>query len=103
MDKYVNNVGFRKKFMIVVNIISAIILFGSILYHIIMGPGHELSEGEMNALLILMGITAASYGAARALPGSVEYTVPDHRSFDSTVKSSSGDGFPPPPSPPTQT
>jgi hypothetical protein len=84
-EKFVNNVGFRKKFMIVVNIIASLILFGSIVYHVVMGPGHQLSDGEMNALLILMGIASTAYGAARALPGSVEYTAPEHLGMDSTL------------------
>lgn len=70
--------------MIVINIISAVILFGAIIYHVIFGPGHQLSDSEMYALILLMGVATGAYTAARALPGSVEYTVPEMRGFDKT-------------------
>lgn len=82
----VNNVGFRKKFMIWINIISSIILLGSMIYHTIFGGGHQLSTEEMYVLLALMGMTTASYGAARALPGSPEYSSPELRKFDTTLR-----------------
>lgn len=80
--------GFRKKFTIVISILSAIVLFGSMVYHVVSGNiGHMLSDTEMYILIALMGINLANYTAARALPGSPEYTNPEHRQFDSTLQS----------------
>lgn len=74
--------------MKVVNIGAAVILGGSMIYHVVSGDSnHMLSDTEMYVLLALIGINFATYGAARALPGSPEYTTPEHRETDTTLRS----------------
>jgi len=76
--------------MKVVNIGAAVILGGSMIYHVVSGdPQHMLSDTEMYVLLALIGINFATYGAARALPGSPEYTAPEHREADTTLRHAS--------------
>lgn len=89
--------GFRKKLFIWTSgIATLILLLGALVqlwaYVLNISHGNEaytahdvFSEWILMALVAMAGISGTLYGAARAMPGSPEYTDPSLRSIDPTL------------------
>lgn len=74
-----------KNLIFIFIITVGVTILSSMISQMVFDGKHILTDAQVQSLIMLLGILFGQYTAARALPGSPEYTPEKYRDIDKTL------------------